>query len=341
MGSSSSKISVNALEAYKSLKRISIEKRQNLTDIYLISTKSIPNFINIIKQPNIVEDLNKNNEGNNDNEEIISKAFENYERDKRIKLLSNFVECWRLAEQDIEIENEFIIVDESFITGMKVRMNHLEKMKVSIEFDNKYDKLRNVIIFRSSVKMITFEKKETKLYKFTINDENRSLLDDSDSDEEDNKKTIENEKNNKISKNTIENEKNKINKNTIENKNKNNNIKENVKKNIKIIKKTNYNLKKQKEKTDNILNQNTNKIVIEEKKESTNDNKNKVKNGKTKKKNSKKYMPKNNYVFDYNGHFIKDQKTIKERLQNIPYCFESHHSNVFLVRSRSTKVPWK
>jgi hypothetical protein len=54
-------------------------------------------------------------------------------------------------------------------------------MKVSIQFDNKNDKERNIVVFRSSVKIITFEKKISKLYKFTVNDENRSLLCDSDS----------------------------------------------------------------------------------------------------------------------------------------------------------------
>ena len=178
--------SCNAFEAYKHLKSFSIEKikktlditkeKKQIENIFLLLTNSMPNFINIIKRQKNLE-LEKNEE----DDSYLEVEFQKYERDKNIRFLSNFVECWRLAEQDIEKENEFIIVEEPFIKSMNIKSKNLNKMKVKIEFDNKFNKSRNIILFNMSKKIITFEKKQYIFYKFIVNDENKSLMCDSSS----------------------------------------------------------------------------------------------------------------------------------------------------------------
>ena len=172
--------SVKGLKAYQSLKSYSIEnKKSPIHNIFLITTNSIQNFINIIKQPEFLNDLENENESVND--ELLLNKLKNYEGDKKFKLLSNFVECWRLAEQDIEKENEFIIVNKDFIDSMGINMKNPEKMEVTIEFDKLEDVPRNIVKFRTSKKILTFIKKQYKFYKFVPNIENKSLMCDSSS----------------------------------------------------------------------------------------------------------------------------------------------------------------
>ena len=174
--------SVKGLKAYQSLKSYSIEKKESpINNIFLITTNSIQNFINIIKQPEFLNDLENENESVDD--ELLLNKLKNYEGDKKIKLLSNFVDCWRLAEQDIEKENEFIIVNKDFIDSMGINMKNPEKMEVTIEFDKLDDVPRNIVKFRTSKKILTFIKKQSKFYKFVPNIENKSLMCDSSSSE--------------------------------------------------------------------------------------------------------------------------------------------------------------
>ena len=314
--------SCNAFEAYKYLKSFSIEsikktldntkEKKQIENIFLLLTNSMPNFINIIKQQKKEED-----------DSVLELEFKKYERDKKIRFLSNFVECWRLAEQDIEKENEFIIVEEPFIKSMNIKCKNLNKMKVKIEFDNKYNKSRNIILFNTSTKIITFEKKQYIFYKFIVNDENKSLMCDSYSSNEEDKMSkiilIDNSINNNDNNNNNNNSNKNNNNNSIKNKNnikKKKSIKKNnkIKKTLKIkknkINKSNSELMTNKVLRNNYFNLNSNRLL------NKNDNK-------TKDNNKKNILDK------------------KKAIQNIHYQFPRNTTNFYHQSNANKIIPWK
>ena len=96
------------------------------------------------------------------------------------------MQCFRLAEQDIEKENEFIIVEELFIRGMGIINNDIKKKEVTVNVNK--DNSKNIIKFRTSDRILRFEEKnKSSFYKFIIGIENNSLCisTDLDNSEED------------------------------------------------------------------------------------------------------------------------------------------------------------
>ena len=91
--------------------------------------------------------------------------------------MSNFVECFRLAEQDIEKGNEFIIVDDLFLPSINIK----NKKYIEIEIDNTdKNNSKKIIRFNDSDRVIGFKETKVGFYKFIVNDENKSLLIDND-----------------------------------------------------------------------------------------------------------------------------------------------------------------
>ena len=158
-------INHTAVEGFKTLKVTKGKLNSNQgDDFYLISAKSMPNFITIIQKSDCQNYID--NENDKQSEKDLIKHFKKYQTE-RISFLTNFVECWRLAEQDIEEENKFIIAEESFCEkmGNNIDRNNIKPMKV----DN------NKIIFINSDRAIAFTKIDNILYKFTT-DGNKSLI---------------------------------------------------------------------------------------------------------------------------------------------------------------------
>ena len=121
----------DAFEEFKTLKVTKGKLNNNQGDnFYLINTKYMPNFFEIIQ----IFDCQKyiDNENDKQYEENLIKYFNNYEIEK-ISFLTNFVQYWRLAEQDIEKENKFIIVEESFIEKMGININRIKMKKLKVE----------------------------------------------------------------------------------------------------------------------------------------------------------------------------------------------------------------
>ena len=103
----------------KTLKKIKIENNPTLNDIYLLSVKSIPNFINFIEQEEVLENLNTDN---NDNNKRFKEKFFNdnktYRLDKIIIIYDSYQKCKNIAKNRNN-ENEFIIVEKDFIELIK------------------------------------------------------------------------------------------------------------------------------------------------------------------------------------------------------------------------------
>ena len=194
-------MSYRAFEAFKTLK-VTKEKLNNNNQndyFYLIKVKSMPKFIKIIQKPDCINYIN-----NKTSEENLNKHFKYYQKEKS-SFLTNFNDCWRLAEQNIEEENKFIIVEKSFIDKMGINIDNKKIEPIIVE--------NNKIKCYNSSRKISFTNIENILYKFTT-DGNESLNNSTrKSEDESNKfnpdaKIIQNNGNNEKETNVDKNESN-------------------------------------------------------------------------------------------------------------------------------------
>ena len=151
MGASSSDRKKEILfSAYKSFEN-NINHMKELKkfskDVYLISTKTIPKFISIIKKYY-------------GNERKLKDNFADYELEKNIKVYSSYKECINVVNN--KEENEFIIVDKEFILKMDIR----DSYPVNLEVDGGNPH----IIFPVSQFLINIKQKDNELgiYEFFI-----------------------------------------------------------------------------------------------------------------------------------------------------------------------------
>ena len=132
--------------------------------VYLISTSSIPIYIKIIK--NNKSDLDKliNEKENIDlNLELLS-----YESDNNIIIYNDYQKCMNILEQNDETKNEFIIVNDKFLSFMKIK--DFENKEVEI----KKVKSKNEIIFPASQNSLLLDKKTQ--YSFKFSKQNKSIM---------------------------------------------------------------------------------------------------------------------------------------------------------------------
>ncbi len=193
MGCSCLKSKPEPIPAYKSLKAIinEIKKKQDLKGIYLIKSKSIPNFLEKIEEEDIINDLNN---VNNINNKYLDIKFQEYE-EERISFLNNFIECFRLAENDKRgnndsKENKFIIADDSFVKSINPDDRNIEIFKVDIKFEENKNKVffnKGYMYFEPKKMENNNSEKYCICYKFIIPDEYNNLKDnDSENKKDDN-----------------------------------------------------------------------------------------------------------------------------------------------------------
>ena len=175
------RINNNYFEAYKSMEFIlrSINKFKNCTlkDIFLISTKSIPNFINFIEQSSILENLKKNNFKSIENpENILNDLFQKYALEKNIVFYKDYQICKQLIGKNEE--NEFIIVDESFLKNMHFNFQELNKIRYyNVILILSTDKNNNTIMkirFPISNKTVYIKEKKFGFFQFIDNFNNNN-----------------------------------------------------------------------------------------------------------------------------------------------------------------------
>lgn len=101
---------------------------------YIVTTKSIPNFISLIKKYNILTDLeNKNLE----NDETLE-----YEIERNIEIISDFSQCRTFIDQNKDKDDDFILVNDKFLEIMK--MNNKDSKKICANFD-KENNIKEII----------------------------------------------------------------------------------------------------------------------------------------------------------------------------------------------------
>ena len=169
---------MNAFEPFKSLieTRIKLDNCNQEEDFYIIQVKSIPKFIEIIEKPECKNYINdKKNNKNTDKD--LTELFNDYQKENII-ILSNFVDCFRLFEQNIENENKFIFVEESFFKNMGIDILKKKIREIHVDKNHKY------IIFNNTDKRIGFKEIDNILYKFVESEDTISLMNDTSRKEE-------------------------------------------------------------------------------------------------------------------------------------------------------------
>ena len=179
-------------KAYQSIKSqiFLYEKNKNNTISYkafLISTKTIPNFMDLIEESQILKHILNLKDKNDSNiyEGKLKGFLKNYNLEKNIKIYYDYNECEKLIHLNDEDnkqkeneeneeneenkenknkykENEFIIVDEDFTKNMNI--NITKGMGVIIEIENKNRKIGRKILFNN--KYLGFKQKKVGIYQF-------------------------------------------------------------------------------------------------------------------------------------------------------------------------------
>ena len=137
MGASSSSIYFNAYKSIVEVQNI-IQKKKSLTfKVYLINTCSIKNFITIIKKNKILDHLNDDKKLKQ-LEKQLNKDLKKYQLEKNIVIFNQIEQYKQLIEDNNKSneENEFILVDDTFIDTMKIDDKDKENKKIGINIDN-------------------------------------------------------------------------------------------------------------------------------------------------------------------------------------------------------------
>ena len=167
---------INALEAFKSLKKLKLKIQKenfNQYNIYLITAKSIPKFIEKIENSDTKKNIPENS-SEDYYDKYLNDLFKNYEKEQ-FEFLNNFVECWHLIGKSLE-ENQFIIVDESFMNNMDMDIeNDIIKKKVAIEVKAE-NNFRSIVFIYFKGKIAFDEIDNKMLYKFVGSDDNKLLM---------------------------------------------------------------------------------------------------------------------------------------------------------------------
>ena len=172
-------------EAYKSFKEnIILYKKVEYRSVsfkgYLISTKTIPKFIELIKNRNILKHLFKDNNKkdniiiNEDSnivelENSLKEDLKNYVLEKNIEIYYDYNKCIDLKGKDNE-ENEFIIVGKEFIDKMNAIPEEKKGIEIIIDIekdDNDHKPtIERKIKFLQNNSSIGFKEIELGFYKF-------------------------------------------------------------------------------------------------------------------------------------------------------------------------------
>ncbi len=142
------------MQLYKNFNNISFKA-------FLISTKSISNFMNIIKSSNILNYLNyKDKSILKHQEENLNEDLSSYSLEDNIKIYYEYNELKNISEKGDEEENEFIIVDELFCRTMKIKDYIDDKLNITIN--------KSIMIIKGDnyKDNLYFTQKENGIYKF-------------------------------------------------------------------------------------------------------------------------------------------------------------------------------
>ena len=138
-----------------------ISINNNGINVYLVSTKSIPNLINILKKQ-FKQEIKDESELMKI-EEKLRKEFQDYEIEKNIVIYESYQDCLELIDK--EESNEFIIAEENFFTNLEINSSNYRGREVKIVKINKAEK-KLTIQFPSSEKILKAKEKQKGYFQF-------------------------------------------------------------------------------------------------------------------------------------------------------------------------------
>ena len=113
---------------------------------YIVPTKSIPNFISLIKKYNILTQLDNENLENDDTLE--------YEIESNIEIISDFSQYKAFIEQNKDKDEDFILVNDKFLKFMKKKSENYKKISAYFDSENSIKEIifdsHNIIKFRGN-----------------------------------------------------------------------------------------------------------------------------------------------------------------------------------------------
>ena len=167
----------NFFKAYISIKE-TIRLLNNFQIIsfkaYLISTKTIQNFIYKINSLNIMEYVDNDNDHLCTLENKLENYLNNYVLEDNIKIIYKYEDCLNMIKNNKE--NEFIIVDELFCRKMNISDYYDEQKKIEVSLD-KENSIYEIKLYTKQI--INFKEIKTGFYKF-IEKKNNILISDND-----------------------------------------------------------------------------------------------------------------------------------------------------------------
>ena len=155
---------------YNAMKEIFLSLQYDKIELknkYLIQTKSIPQFIEIIENSKIF-DLIKDKKSDNDiinsqNYYNLKKNYYKYHNENNdIIFFDSYNDCEKLSKTKDDPDNEFIIVNANFIKKITKKKNYNLNGNVNINIDKYNSKME--INFPNSQKTVYFNEKRTGIY---------------------------------------------------------------------------------------------------------------------------------------------------------------------------------
>ena len=144
---------------------------ENNSFFYLIMTKSLPNFIEIIEESKILEHKNNStNDSISKYEKILKILFNGYILEENIKIYDCYNICNIIANTKNNSDNEFILVTLDFLYLIDLQDKYFKY--VLIKFDK--DKKKNYIYFSKDDELLYFKSKRKGIYEFIIQENNNS-----------------------------------------------------------------------------------------------------------------------------------------------------------------------
>ena len=162
----------NFFEAYKSIKNMIIrynnKKDSSLSfKAFLINTKTIPKFIQLIEESKVLENVlsHKNKNQTDIFESNLDELLKDYKLEENIQIYYKYDECLQVKNNDEN--NEFIIVDYSFIDNMigNSKRDKYNNKEVFIRFENESGKGKKIQFL--SNEFLGFKEKKVGFYQFT------------------------------------------------------------------------------------------------------------------------------------------------------------------------------
>ena len=148
-------------------------KEEKHSFFYLISTKSLPNFIEIIEKSKILEHKNiSNNDSISIYEKELKRLFNDYIIEKNIKIYDNYDLCNYIAKKKNNNDNEFIIVTLDFLYLMELQNKYLKYVLIKLD----KDKNKNYIYFSKYDEFLYFKSKRKGIYELIAKDNNQKTI---------------------------------------------------------------------------------------------------------------------------------------------------------------------